>query len=575
MPDAEPSAARRADPTRRFSIAAFCAALIADAVKAQHAGPKSEQDERSDGGAEDAAPFGACTATWIEPGDLDAALSALQSVATYAPGVAPLEIGFWALNLRPQCEAAPAPAEAGAAGGSPSEPAWEWRDPSLASPGTAPASFRGIATLPRPRSDDPRALTGEFERIDGVVSGIAGAAVADAGNGRPIGGGPTQDCFQEVAGQPTSIASTVDGMISVRMQNHFVVTPDGAYHVIVNSGRGSLQIHTSSDGGSSWSAGMPIRDVSAVSHADIALLPSGELLLTYNNAAREIVASTYSYDPGAKAWAFLSTSIIDATSSSTAPTIAHGPGGTFYVAYTEEGRGGGLVLQVLSSDDGGATWASEKFDAFPDGVSRGSARVVTTADGVGVLYTADETLRWAEQNSAGKWESDLLLTYLGRQASSGGNHFSAVVSGDDIYVFTNDGDRHPVLLAYDSASGSWSEPLVFTEYSGAAYTEISLSDDGSIYLMFDDEEASVLQVLESSDGGSTFARMAELSIGAAAGGNPRMEAPAYFEGSLPVLQQVSNSDDSKQRLVFFEVEPCGEGTATSGAAACIDCDLWC
>jgi hypothetical protein len=359
-------------------------------------------------------------------------------------------------------------------------------------------------------------------------------------------------------------------MLSARMQNHFVVTPDGAYHAIVNDGRGSLQIHTSSDGGSSWSVGTTIRDAGTNSHADLVVLPGGELVVTYNTAAREIVASTYSYVSAAEAWRLSGTGIVDASSLSTGPTIAIGADGTLYVAYVEELRDGSLVLQVLTSADGGATWSGETLEAFVNGESRGSARVVATPDGVGVVYTADETLRWAQQDSTGEWEYDLLLTYVGEQASSGNNHFSAVVSGNDVHVFTNDGARHPTLLTYDGASGSWSEPLVFSDYTGAAYTEISLSSDGSIYLMFDDKEAGVLQVLESGDGGSSFAAIAELSTGKEDTGNPRMEAPAYFDGSLPVLQQVANSDDSRQRLVFYEVE-----TGTSGVCGVADYDLWC
>jgi hypothetical protein len=214
-----------------------------------------------------------------------------------------------------------------------------------------------------------------------------------------------------------------------------------------------------------------------------------------------------------------------------------------------------LALTVKSSTDGGTTWTDENFDQLRSNVAEGSARMVTTSEEVGVLYTADDALRWAAQESDGDWESQLLLTYGDEQAAAGGSHFSAVVDGDDIYVATNDGDQRLVFLSYDGSTGEWGAAVTLTDYESASYMEIGLSADGNIYIAFDDREDDILRVLESTDGGDSFHDYAELEFAPGFDtGNPRMEMPSYFYGDLPVLQQVSSLTGDKNRLVYYDVD---------------------
>ena len=97
-----------------------------------------------------------------------------------------------------------------------------------------------------------------------ALAALSGAAMAQA---------------QQIQGQPTTLASTADRMISYRCQNHMWQTADGATHAIINRGPGlagqSLALFSTFDGGATWiNSGVSLPRSNGSSTSSSSLKPS-------------------------------------------------------------------------------------------------------------------------------------------------------------------------------------------------------------------------------------------------------------------------------------------------------------
>ncbi len=244
------------------------------------------------------------------------------------------------------------------------------------------------------------------------------------------------------------------------------------------------------------------------------------------------------------------------------PTVAKSDDGTLFVSYTATNRlTGDVSLMVSYSMDGGASWVQAPR-TIPSSTGDGpiSGEVIVTDRGVGLLYTDGLTLKWAEfayPDSTGSRITNQVLIELGNdQRDPNATHFSSVTDPEgNIHVATNNGEGQVVYLRYDSTANTWSEPEEIVNYRSGDYMQMSIADDGTLYITYNARIGlnTVAEVSSSSDGGVTWSVVARLSQDEVEqSGNVRVETPGYIDDELPVFQQVQSSRDD-QSLVFYEV----------------------
>lgn len=359
----------------------------------------------------------------------------------------------------------------------------------------------------------------------------------------------------QLTSAPTGIVGDSERMVTARMQEHMVVTADGAEHVLVNLGsKGGLTLFSHNLSTGSWDSAFQIAQTTTQSTADVLLLPSGLLAVTYTDAAGRVAFQSYAQSAGV--WSQVQPTVLidDTAAGRIHPTIAVGPAGKIWIASSGTSAFGTLEITFQSSVDRGLTWQDEKTLTAAQ-AQAGSARVLSTADGIHALYTVGNELHWTAFTTQGGQPDQTILTFGPQQWDPYRSHFSAVADGLDLHVATTTGDRRLVYLHYDGETDNWLPAQVLTGYDSATYMQMTVSDEGNLYIVFDDQEDDVARVLESTDDGSSFVEIAELVQRTSRfPGNPRVETPGHISGDLTVLQQVSNLLGTKQQLVSYSVD---------------------
>ncbi len=359
----------------------------------------------------------------------------------------------------------------------------------------------------------------------------------------------------QLTSAPTGIVGDSERMVTARMQEHMVVTADGAEHVLVNLGsKGGLTLFSHNLSTGNWDSAFQIAQTTTQSTADVLLLPSGLLAVTYTDAAGRVAYQSYAQSAGV--WTQVQPTVLidDTAAGRIHPTIAVGPAGKIWIASSGTSAFGTLEITFQSSVDRGLTWQDEKTLTAAQ-AQAGSARVLSTADGIHALYTVGNELHWTAFTTQGGQPDQTILTFGPQQWDPYRSHFNAVADGLDLHVATTTGDRRLVYLHYDGETDNWLPAQVLTDYDSATYMQMTVSDDGNLYIVFDDQEADVARVLESTDDGSSFVEIAELVQRTSLfPGNPRVETPGHISGDLTVLQQVSNFLGTKQQLVSYAVD---------------------
>jgi hypothetical protein len=328
-----------------------------------------------------------------------------------------------------------------------------------------------------------------------------------------------------------------------RSQDHMVVTPDGDYHMLINlGGSGGLTMLNASADGGMWQAAFTVADSDGQTTSDIRLLPDGStLLVVYDNQSSQIEYAQYVYDQTDQSWRLATTSIVygPIVPGAANPTIALSSQGQLWVSFIVTGSTG-LQLFVSISPDNGTTWLTS--DTVLPGVSLGSSCVVATPDTTGVLYTTDTAMFWGAFNADNDWTTEQLLS-TGNPGIYG-SHFCETTFGDDIYVDTADQSGNLKFVSYDGATKTWAAPTtVATNGAYVTNVQISVSDTGDLYIVYDDTIDQTLQVIKSTDGGATWTDVATLPYPInITDTNPdlRFETPGYFSGDLVIMLQVVN-----------------------------------
>lgn len=366
----------------------------------------------------------------------------------------------------------------------------------------------------------------------------------------------------QLTSSPTGIVGDSERMVTARMQEHMVVTADGAEHVLANLGsRGGLTLFSHDTATGAWISAFKIANTTTQSTADVLLLPSGLLAVAYTDAAGRIAYQSYAQSAGT--WKQVQPTVLidDTAIDRIHPTIAVGPSGKIWIASSGASATGTLEITFQSSADRGLTWQEEKTLTAAQ-AQAGSVRVLSTADGIHAVYTVGNELHWTAFTPQGQQQDQTILTFGPQQWDPYRSHFSAVADGLDLHVATTTGDRRLAYLHYDGETDTWLPAKVLTTYDSATYMQMSVSDEGNLYIVFDDQTSNLVRALESTDDGTSFAEIAELRQRASLfPGNPRVETPGHFSGDLTVLQQVSNLAGNKQQLVSYsiDVDPAVDG----------------
>lgn len=370
----------------------------------------------------------------------------------------------------------------------------------------------------------------------------------------------SQDDIDVITGSPTLIQGG-EGMISSRFQEHSWITDDGIIHVLPNTGE--LTLYTNVNGGDSWDSSVVLPNSDSTSTSDGVLI-GDQLYVAYSTDFGSIAFSELSYSDSDASWQLEATIDVarDRSMIYERPSVAKSDDGTLFVSYTATNRlTGDVSLMVSYSIDGGTSWIQAPR-AIPSSTGDGaiSGEVIVTDRGVGLLYKDGMTLKWAEfayPDSTGSRFTNQVLIELGDdQRDPNATHFSSVTDPEgNIHVATNNGDGQVVYLRYDSGSNAWSEPEEIVNYRSGDYMQMSIADDGTLYITYNARIGlnTVAEVSSSSDGGETWSVVARLSQDEVEqSGNVRVETPGYIDDRLPVFQQVQSSRD-EQSLVYYEV----------------------
>ncbi|SFQ20540.1 hypothetical protein SAMN05421853_102425 [Roseivivax halotolerans] len=330
-------------------------------------------------------------------------------------------------------------------------------------------------------------------------------------------------------------------MIVSRMQDHVVETSDGDLHMLINLGLGGgLVLFTSTDNGASWHQNMTFNASGFASTADIRIASDeDEAIMVYTTRNGAIAYAKLDYDTVQDVWtvAYTTTVVDDVMSPNAAhPTITLAASGRLWIAYSEE-TDDGVVLSVAWSDNAGRDWTETVVTTLD--AEAGSARILATEDGVGLIYATAETVTWATYSiGEGVWN----FTEIDRDGAIGryASHFSTAQDGDTLYIVMVGTNQELSFMVYDGVSDSWTRPADIPGVPhGVTTAQISVETDGGLYVTYDDPHTDTLIVMESLDGGQSWSDFAELATPDwIATGPVRMEAPEHFDDELIVFQQV-------------------------------------
>lgn len=385
-----------------------------------------------------------------------------------------------------------------------------------------------------------------------------------------IGAGIIDDAWSRKAGF----------MITTRMQDHMVTTSDGDLHMLINRGvSAGLTMLTSTDGGLSWTESFIFGNTGRYSTSDMRMANTEDTLcVAYTTAEGKVAFRIMTYDPAANVWTVELHRIVDNDSlnvQSVHPTLALSDNGRVLISYTEE-TDAGLRVVVTWSDDLGSTW--DTTEETIAGVDAGSTRIFSTGNGTtGLLYATKDGIEWATYDPRSDvWQSETIAGkgVAGKYCS----HFSTTVVGDNIVVAYADTDGNLRVLRYNGNTETWSDPVRpdGTKPINVTTAQISASDDGDLYIIFDDADKGVLVVMESTDGGKTWHNEAVLDSPASLTASPtRFESPEHFEGDLVITEQIQSPDNDKVTGLYYHiVDVDGSGGVTTTTVAPAGADVF-
>lgn len=370
-----------------------------------------------------------------------------------------------------------------------------------------------------------------------------------------------------ITGHLTNIWGTTEGIISSRHQEHMWIGEDGSFHLVAKQGDNKgLSLFSSFDEGASWQYMLSVADTNNTSTSD-GFLVGNRLFLISSSSRRGINVSQLDYDSFHQQWILEQSTTIhqDVNFKASHPTLAMDTENRLWATFTTRDRfTKQSKINILYSEDDGINWQDSGVTLAANNFEhRKSARVINLSNAVVAIYSDGLTLNWAYRLNRWSldepWQKGLLFEYENPiQKDPRGTHFSVVVDRfDNIHIATNDGQRRLLYLKYDRQQNNWLEPRILTDFNSASYMQISLSEDNRLLIAYDARPGNIsyLEVIESFDYGETFSDGTSMVFFPGKNwGNPRLETPAFVEGTLPVLQQISIQNDQIQGLVYFDYE---------------------
>jgi hypothetical protein len=373
----------------------------------------------------------------------------------------------------------------------------------------------------------------------------------------------------QIASQPTNLNSTADRMLSYRHQYHMWQTADGATHVLMNRGvtlnGTALALQTSFDG-QTWSIGALMQSTDLTTTSDGALV-GNDLWVSYSNNVGQLFLTQLHYDASNHLWSQVATETVFNAAGTLAsiPSMAFDPSGTLWLAFTAQDKAtGNFSIKLLRKPAGGA-WVDTGMVFGPVDNSAGSgkpersARLLAFKDQVSMVYTVHQNVFWASRKNtwdpATAWPSTQIYVDQVADTDPWGSHFSTAVDTlGNVHLAMVDGGKL-VYGRFIYANQAWIAPRTMTNDIKATYEQVTIAN-GSIVVACN--AGSVLRVFQSNDGGASFANTYLLvhpsPTGTISYDRPRIEAPAYSAGPIPLLQQYTDGAQSQfQHAMYFSV----------------------
>ncbi len=223
-------------------------------------------------------------------------------------------------------------------------------------------------------------------------------------------------------------------------------------------------------------------------------------------------------------------------------TVERDKDGRLWVSYSEL-IGNKAKVSLYFSDDNGVTWISGVTTI--KNVESSSSSVISAGGDTGMVVTTSEGVYWVTMSFAGEFKR-IELSDVG-VAGYYASHYSHVVYKNDIYLGIITPKGHLELYIYDSSTNKWAEP---TKPVGKdvemTSIQFSASDDGTLYMIYDDQNIDKISILESHDKGATWSLVVNVSIPENAVSDPlRFETAEQFTDDLILMVQVAavNVDD--------------------------------
>jgi hypothetical protein len=395
------------------------------------------------------------------------------------------------------------------------------------------------------------------------VRSAAGAALLAAWMIGPMSAAHAE--LQKIPSTPTTLASSEDRMISYRHQNHMWQTDDGGTHLLMNvgdqpNGR-ALRMFTSMDNGVTWVASIDIPNTASTSTSD-GFLSGNNLYVTYATTNKAIAFSFLQYDPSSQTWRLMKTETAYQAANVQAvnPTLTRDGQNRFWVAFPILAPGGlySIKLMLRASDTSGWADTGLVFGAVDQNGVKRSARLVTIAGGVGMVYSVQQNFYWATRKNAADpaqpWSTSQIYVNQVDDKDPYCSHFSVMVdAGSNVHLALVDGGQ---LLYFRWLYGkqSWNAaPFRLSQPVHATYMQI-LAAGTNLMIVFNSDTS--LGVLQSSNSGQTWFTTHALIHPPTDGDpdytNPRVEAPSNGAGTpVPVLQQYQ--DNGVRRIMQFQV----------------------
>jgi hypothetical protein len=245
--------------------------------------------------------------------------------------------------------------------------------------------------------------------------------------------------------------------------------------------------------------------------------------------------------------------------------------GTLHVVFTQTSLDNFVQLKAFSSSKPLLKWnttyiwgSANKRPAKTGRLLRHDSSIVLIYTDVSIGANSDyeNTLNFIHMNDDGSWSTPVRLeaTPAGFHDPYG-SHYSASVDYQGNIHMIWPVDKRLKYYRYDQSSAEWSNMFILDFPHNSVYGQVSLHEDGRIFLIFNIAEQ--LQVVESSDNGLTFEQTAFLLHSTEYPqydwAQPRVETPALFPDTLEVLQQLSTvpteSEEAVELLYLFTLRP--------------------